>query len=1515
MPKISVILPSFNHDKFLLDSIQSVLKQTFSDFELIVYDDASSDRSWEIIQSFKDPRIRAFQSEVNAGPNFIVNKSIFELAKGDYIAIHNSDDVWEPHKLQTQIDFLEKNRNIGAVFSNASIITESGETLKNKDHFYSTIFNQTNRTKYEWLNFFFLSGNALCHPSILIRKQCYLDCGPYKNSLHQLPDFDMWIRLCFKYDIHVLPEKLVKYRVLDNELNTSGSRPETRIRSHTEHQFVLKEFARFVDSENIFKIFPEFDSYDRGHDTDSAFVLAQICLESGDFFIRKALALDILLDIMKSPQRRIKIEEVYGFTVKNLIAITGKTDPYSVDKLVHLKEFEEEKERLIQTQEQMIEELQTSLSDMRASSSWKITAPLRNAVTKVALAKKMIATLRSNISILGGIKNILVQVLKVYRRDGLLGVYLKAKKVMKSEVIVSKVSQELLENPIVRPYYLISDAKKTPINFDRNLKVAVHLHLFYPEMSNEFISRFKNIPTTFDLFISVPQNVICDDIKNIFKSSLISVGQVFVEQVPNQGRDIAPLIVQFGKRLSSYDLIAHVHTKKSPHNVMLEEWFNSSMDLLMGNSESGSHQHVRQIFELLSNEADIIVPENSPYIIRDQSGWAGNFDLAKYILEKHTQISIDNYKKVAFSEGSMFWAKTDCLQSFLNLPLKFSDFPKEPISADGTLAHALERLLLVFASQNNKKCIRLVKNDSINDFRFYENQIDYSTTIQHKNIKVLSYYLPQFHPIPENDLWHGKGFTEWTKVKLAQPLFVGHYQQHIPHPDIGYYLLDSARVLQQQAEMMKKHGVYGQIFYHYWFTGKLILEKPAQMLLRHPDVDMPFCFCWANENWTRRWDGNEKEILLGQNYSEQDAKDFIQYLIPFFKDSRYIQIEDRPVLYIYRPSSIPDIELYINTWGSECEKVGLKKPYVVAVLTRGAVDPNAFKMDAAVERVLHDWTAGGAPEIKQNLVPYEPMRGSALSYADVADFYAKQTEVKDFTYFRSLVPMWDNTARYGKEAILLHESSPEKFQDWFESSIKYTEKNLPTDRQFIIVNAWNEWAEGAHLEPDSRHGYAYLNSIGRALSNKKYADDLNYSARLPADQIHIHFQFSDYLLTQFSEDPHLKNRFLKMLKASTVLKYCTYSSHFSEFTTTPLNLNQDINVYTIDLHRACVFDQFVLEKMIKTSVFFGCNVISNAYGIHHDLVQINSNGTANYSAAFGTPILVRHNSNSKIVKVRTDARAFVTSASKVKYENKQKVTTIIRFHKSGEFHELNNALCCLLAMADCQVIPYIAAQDLEEDQKAKLKEIISHFSEFEDFKIEVEYYHSKDGNTDLRSKMLNESLRKVKTQFATFLDYDDLLLPQAYHWLLHRLKTTSKAVSFGRVYSTSYNSKDQILIERTKKYEYGYTYKDFVYNNHAPVHSFMIDVSKVDISKIQYFEDQKYMEDYLLTLQLFSQENCDWESLRFNFYIGDYIHSVDRSHTLAFSSQIARRKMTVSKEYLKCNKRIEDLHKKIVTSL
>ena len=637
------------------------------------------------------------------------------------------------------------------------------------------------------------------------------------------------------------------------------------------------------------------------------------------------------------------------------------------------------------------------------------------------------------------------------------------------------ISQEREKIRVV-PYYIDITRGKCIAEFGEDVSIGVHMYVDSMDGLKKLLQRLK-LFRRFDLFLSVTESFETATLESMLKTEVQGIQKFIVKKVPSYLGAMGSLVTQYGKELLAYDNIIHLHTCKDDNlNLILDE----------SGVQSG------EIFALLQKNVKIVFAQESEGAIKDPTGWYGNQSRAKRFLQKYTDSNISEFPKIEFPQNGMFWAKSAALQTLLKLSLKSEEFEK-----DNNLNELLKQLILVFASSYEGESYVIYQGDTLRDYRYYEEQKDFSDAIVHDDIKVLSYYLGQFHPIPENDEWHGKGFTEWTNVRSAYPLYEGHYQQHIPHEDIGYYMLNNPDILRKQADMMKKSGVYGQIFYHYWFTGKLILEKPVQMLLEHKDIDMPFCFCWANENWTKRWDGNEAEILLGQEYSAKDARAFIQYLIPFFQDERYIKVDGRPMLYVYRPSSIPNEKEYVDIWKEECEKAGLKAPYVVAVLTRGAVNPKEHFMDAGVERILHDWTGGAVPDIKNTLKQYHSMTGSVLSYDEVAAFYESQMDEKKFTYFRSISPMWDNTARYKEGAILLDRPSPYRFQKWFEQLIVYTKKTLPQKERFLIVNAWNEWAEGAHLEPDTYHGYACLNAIGRALSNTPYAQLPNVGAEIP----------------------------------------------------------------------------------------------------------------------------------------------------------------------------------------------------------------------------------------------------------------------------------------------------------------------------------------------------------------------------------------------------------------------------------
>lgn len=367
-----------------------------------------------------------------------------------------------------------------------------------------------------------------------------------------------------------------------------------------------------------------------------------------------------------------------------------------------------------------------------------------------------------------------------------------------------------------------------------------------------------------------------------------------------------------------------------------------------------------------------------------------------------------------------------------------------------------------------------------------------------KSIKFLAYYLPQFHPIPENDAWWGKGFTEWTNVKKAIPLFKGHQQPIVPG-ELGYYdLLEQPEIQGQQAQLAKEYGVDGFIYYQYWFgNGKMVLEQPAERMLKDKSIELPFCFCWANETWRGIWHGLDNPgIIIEQLYpGELDYIAYFNYLLPFFKDERYLKVNNKPMFHVYRLDDIPDINLFISLFNQLAIANGFDGIYFIGTV-------NVFS-----DIVLNDDRIYGVVGIdsfqklrysqlfhfKQDTFLFKVERKilSLFGYFDamgkrkkplVVD-YAKGLKrlTIDFPhskYIPCVIPNWDNSPRSGKKSMIFINSSPDAFYNYFKELMNCIIKQSKPPK-FIVLKSWNEWAEGNYLEPDAVHGRKWLEVILR----------------------------------------------------------------------------------------------------------------------------------------------------------------------------------------------------------------------------------------------------------------------------------------------------------------------------------------------------------------------------------------------------------------------------------------------------
>lgn len=348
--------------------------------------------------------------------------------------------------------------------------------------------------------------------------------------------------------------------------------------------------------------------------------------------------------------------------------------------------------------------------------------------------------------------------------------------------------------------------------------------------------------------------------------------------------------------------------------------------------------------------------------------------------------------------------------------------------------------------------------------------------INKENLKPVAFYLPQYYPTTINNQNWGKGFTEWTNVARAIPQYIGHYQPHIPEA-LGYYDLRNVEIMEEQCRLAHNYGIYGFCFYYYYFSGESQLEQPLINYINNCKIRIPFCLCWANENWTRKWDGRQHEILLKQTYENGFMETFISRIEEYLSNEHYIKINNRPMLIIYNAQAISNLEYYIDLWKNYCIQHGLGEIYLICAKTFGLTDMRIINMfDACVEFPPH---AIHLPsQIDYSRLANPNFCGSIYHITDYIKQLPKETS---YPTFHTVFPSWDNTARVGNRSKIFADASPDTFEMWLQKIIKDTIDKHPANARFFFINAWNEWGEGAHLEPDRKYGYAYLECLQKCI--------------------------------------------------------------------------------------------------------------------------------------------------------------------------------------------------------------------------------------------------------------------------------------------------------------------------------------------------------------------------------------------------------------------------------------------------
>lgn len=355
-----------------------------------------------------------------------------------------------------------------------------------------------------------------------------------------------------------------------------------------------------------------------------------------------------------------------------------------------------------------------------------------------------------------------------------------------------------------------------------------------------------------------------------------------------------------------------------------------------------------------------------------------------------------------------------------------------------------------------------------------------------RRFRAIALYLPQFHPIPENDLWWGRGFTEWTNTAKAKPLFRGHYQPHVP-ADLGFYDLRVPETRVAQADLARSAGIEGFCYYHYWFGGRRILERPFREVLESGSPDFPFCLCWANKTWTGIWYGAPDQILIEQTYpGEEDHRAHFESILPALRDPRYIRVERKPVFVVYSPHDFPSVAAFTRLWRALARDAGLPGLFLVAMSNQPLWSPSEYGFDAKVITPAlehYPWISRRRPvkwlrqriAIRRRLPAINP-------YKELVETFERRLReeqvaaTRGYGLYPSVIHSWDNTPRSASNGVVLTGATPSLYQVHLDASRKAIEHE-PNERRIMFLKSWNEWAEGNHLEPDLRDGHVWLDTL------------------------------------------------------------------------------------------------------------------------------------------------------------------------------------------------------------------------------------------------------------------------------------------------------------------------------------------------------------------------------------------------------------------------------------------------------
>ena len=600
----------------------------------------------------------------------------------------------------------------------------------------------------------------------------------------------------------------------------------------------------------------------------------------------------------------------------------------------------------------------------------------------------------------------------------------------------------------------------------------MHTHIYYADTSDSIVNYLKNIPFKFDLYITTDTKNKSIIIDRRFETLLnIKSKKIFI--TPNRGRNVAPMLVTVGKYLISHDIILHIHSKKSLHSSLLEGWLEYLFQKLLG-----SPKKILAIINQfsLNKNLGILFPE--PYHENKKHlGIGRNLSRMKELLKRDGRKNIESVDQSFFPAGFMFWCRGLAIKPLVDMNLAYEDFETENGQVDGCLQHAVERLLPTFSEKVHLTTQQYNFTNLKSDKKKFINKISKIPSIKkNKLINNIAIYLPQFHNDRYNNSFWGENFTEWTNLKKSKKLFGTHY---LSTPLNGFYDITNKDIQTLQSDLLDIYNLDAFCIYFYWFDKKRPLEKGILSYRDNNRANKKFFLCWANENWTRKWNGADRDVLLKQNYTEEDFIEMVEYLCKnYFSNTKYYRIDNKVIFMIYRPNLIPDLYKKVVLMREICKKNFNLELYLGYFESFERTNPLKYNLD---------FSSDFSPNMKAKQLEckdltssinfFNPKCDTVLDYNSLIDVSKNYEFDNQYKKFRSVTPAWDNSPRVAGTSRIFINSDPEKFYYYTLNAIKYLKENFIKKKSFLFVNAFNEWGEGAYIEPDRDEGYARIEAF------------------------------------------------------------------------------------------------------------------------------------------------------------------------------------------------------------------------------------------------------------------------------------------------------------------------------------------------------------------------------------------------------------------------------------------------------